>query len=60
MKNFVYGDFYDTDDLEKISKENLINVVEQLQRQLSEAQRIISRIESSVHSYSTCENYSNF
>ena len=51
IKNFTDGDFYDTDDLEDMSKEKLVYVTEHLQRQLSEAQRIIGRIKIVVSEY---------
>jgi hypothetical protein len=51
MKDFSKGDFYDTEDLEKMSKDDLVFVTECLQRQLSEAQRILSQVLSNVLVY---------
>jgi hypothetical protein len=51
MKDFSKGLPYDTEDLEKMSKDDLVFVTECLQRQLSEAQRILSQVLSNVLVY---------
>ncbi len=56
MKDFSKGDFYDTEDLEKMSKDDLIFVTECLQRQLSEAQRILSQVLNNVLVYKEVES----
>ena len=60
MKNFYDDDFYDTQDLEEMSKENLIAVAGLLQSQLAEAQRIIRYSSMILSEYSACENIYGF
>lgn len=60
MKNFMDNDFYDTDDLENMSKEELIDTVECLQHICSESNRVIANIKSTALSFKIDSNASEF
>jgi hypothetical protein len=56
IKDFVRGYFYDTEELEQMEKEDIIFIVECLQSQLSEAQRILRIVKHGALEYNEVES----
>jgi hypothetical protein len=60
MKDFMNGDFYDTADLERMSKKELIKIAECLQSLFAESNRVIENIKSTALSFDMNSNASEF